>query len=339
MKEGLSRDAGVRRIVREWRALTGGRGVRDVDRRTLIACSGGVDSSALVLALATASEHLVVAHVVHDMRGQEEAHADRDAARALAARVGLPFVASNITTRSSKGNAEGIARRLRYAALVRMAKEHGCVAIATAHHGEDQLETVLMRLMRGAGMRGMGGIAPARALDGVRLVRPMLWVDREDGVRVCRKAGWAWREDTTNLDTRRLRAMLRREVVPALRGRSAGVTRRAVEFGQMAREAAWIARERAARVLSGARESGGEVTLARSDLRGEPIIVVGELLHAVRDRLRGERGRDRMRWASVERVQKMVGDGGEHRRVVCVAGLEVVVDARRVVIRSTERGE
>jgi len=92
VKEGLSRDAGVRRIVRAWRALTGGRGVRDVDRRTLIACSGGVDSSALVLALATATEHLVVAHVVHDMRGAEDALADRDAARVLAERVGLGFV-------------------------------------------------------------------------------------------------------------------------------------------------------------------------------------------------------------------------------------------------------
>jgi tRNA(Ile)-lysidine synthase len=298
-----------------------------------------VDSSALVLALATASEQLVVAHVVHDMRGIEEALGDRDAARALADRVGLTFVEASITTREATGNREAIARRRRYDALARLATEQGCVAIATAHHAEDQLETVLMRLMRGAGMRGMGGIAPERALEGVRVVRPMLGVGREVAVRVCRMAGWAWREDATNLDTRLLRAMLRREVVPALRGRSENVSRRAVEFGQMAREAAWIARERAARILSGAKESGGDVTLARSDLKGEPTIVVGELLHAVRDRLCGERGKDRMRWASVERVQKIVGDGGEHRRVVRVAGLEIVVDARRVVVRSTEGAE
>lgn len=336
MKQVLRRDVGVRRIVREWRALTGGPRVRDADRRTLIACSGGVDSSALVLALAAASENLVVAHAVHDMRSREESLADRDATKMLAERLGLVFVEASVTTKGTRGNVEAIARRRRYAELVRLVGEKECVAIATAHHADDQLETVLMRLMRGAGMRGMSGVATVRALGGVRLVRPMLCVGRCDAVRICRVAEWNWREDVTNADTRLLRALIRHEVVPVMRGKSASVARRAVEFARMAGEAAQLARAGAMSVLNDAKDDGHGLAWDRSALRAEPAIVLGELLHIVRERWCGERGRDRVRWSSVERVHAAINDAGEHRRTLRVAGLEVVVEARRVLVRRTE---
>ncbi|MBC7772858.1 MAG: hypothetical protein H7210_10215, partial [Pyrinomonadaceae bacterium] len=88
---GTSRDPAMGIIARQWRLLTSGKSASSGRRlgpgeRTLVACSGGADSSALVLALAAATDQIVVAHVVHDMRSAAEAHADRDAVRRLAAR-------------------------------------------------------------------------------------------------------------------------------------------------------------------------------------------------------------------------------------------------------------
>lgn len=248
----------------------------------------------------------------------------------------MTFVEASVTTKAAKGNREAVARRMRYAALVRLANEHACEVIATAHQADDQLETVLMRLMRGAGMRGMGGIAPSRAMGKVEVVRPMLGVTRADAVRVCALAGWTWREDATNADTRMLRAMIRRDVVPILRARCPSLARRAMEFGRMAREASSMVQDRAAEVLRAAHEDGERLTWDRQMLRGERMIVLGEVLRLVQGRWRGDGGRDRWRTASVERVHAAITDDGEHRRVFRMAGIEVVVDARRVVVRMLE---
>src|SRR5262249_13089156 len=149
-------DPTVRAITRSWRSLTGGtsRG-HDRARRTLIACSGGGDSCGLALALAAAisnpADLLVIAHLVHDMRPESEPLAHRDAPRDLASALGLPFVERSIRVKTAGGNAEAVARRLRYQALAQLASEHGCPFIATAHHAQDQLETMLMALIRGSG--------------------------------------------------------------------------------------------------------------------------------------------------------------------------------------------
>ena len=179
----------VRKVARTWRELTGGGRDRDHQRRTLIACSGGADSSALVVALASAmpvprsvprpsvlrpspgsdgdgraDPPFVIAHVVHDLRPRPNALADRDAAKALADSLGLPFAEAEVRIRTERGNPESIARRLRYTALKRLATAHNCPYIATAHHADDQLETMLMALLRGSGPRGLAGIAQSRPL-------------------------------------------------------------------------------------------------------------------------------------------------------------------------------
>src|SRR5262245_14043976 len=133
MKRALRRDPAIRRIIRAWRELTGGKDVRDAKRRTLIACSGGADSRALALALAAASNNLIVGHVVHDVRPESESLTDRDAARDVAHFTGLDFRDRSIQVRSLAGNTEANARRLRYAALLDLAREHACIAVATAH--------------------------------------------------------------------------------------------------------------------------------------------------------------------------------------------------------------
>lgn len=282
------RDPTVRRIARLWRDLTGGldRG-GDSRRRTLVACSGGADSSGLLVALAAAVSKpealFVVAHVVHDLRSVAESLADRDAVRNLATGLGLGFAEARIRARPDGGNIEGSARRLRYAALKRLAAEHGCGFIATAHQADDQLETVIMKLLRGAGPRGLAGVASLRTLgkDGPTVIRPALTTNRRDLERVCRAAGWEWCEDLTNSDTTRLRAAIRVRVLPHLRSIRPRAAERASKSAALLADAVVLV-DKAVRALLIAGRDGagasGEHVWERSALSLETGLVLGALL-------------------------------------------------------------
>ena len=247
-----------RRIVAAWRSLTGGAAVRDRDRPTLLAVSGGADSCALSLALAPSAGVRAIGHVVHDMRPAEDAQADRELVERLGERLGLEVLVEHV--RLGPGNAEASARRLRYDALTAMAERAGCSSVAVAHHAGDVLETMLANLIRGAGPRGLRGPAPRRTLsEGVTLVRPMLHVTREDAEAICRAHDWLWAQDATNIDSgdpdAPLRAALRARVLPVLEALRPGASVRAARAGEAigqavrvveaAVEAAWPAVARA----------------------------------------------------------------------------------------------
>ncbi len=214
-----SEQSSIRKIIAAWRRLTSPPRARrrGPGEPVLVACSGGADSSALVLALASAGARGVVAHIVHDLRHRRAAVADRDSARRLAERVGWPFVAASVKVKALKGSAEANARHARYHALARLAARRGLRFIATAHQADDQIETVLMRLLRGAAPTALAGIRERRSLSDSVLIRPMLGISRAQARAICKSAGWTWREDATNADRTRLRARLRAEVVPRLR--------------------------------------------------------------------------------------------------------------------------
>lgn len=272
-----------RAILASWRRLTGGNATRDEDRRTLVALSGGADSTALLLALASQPRSVAAAHVVHDMRPAPEAEGDRAACERLCAAVGVAFVSRAIAVRGAGGNLEATARRARYEALRDLALETGCRFVATGHHAEDQMETLLMRLLRGSGLHGMSGIRARRGIgSSVVLMRPMLSVGRADAERLCRDLGVAWRTDATNADVRYLRARLRREVMPALLAiapqaprHAVSVARAMADAGAIMREAGEAALGRAAVQASDqAGERGG--SWSRDALRREPPGVLRE---------------------------------------------------------------
>lgn len=225
----------VHAILSRWRRLTGGRAVRDPDRRTLIACSGGADSSALVLALAHSPASIVVAHIVHDMRSAPEAAQCLASAQSLAQSLSLPFVSAEISAKSQGINYEAAARNLRYEALAKLAQQSGCRYIATGHHAEDQLETLLLRLMRGAGPQGLAAIRAKRTLaNGLTVIRPMLAISRADAQALCREARWQWSDDATNADLSHARAALRAKVLPGLLELAPSAAKRAAETAHLA---------------------------------------------------------------------------------------------------------
>ncbi len=345
------RAALVRLVMAEFRRLNAG------NSQAMVALSGGADSSALLLALAAGlgaarGERLVACHVVHDLREANLAEADAAAARALCAQVGVRLIERRVVVRGAGaggdvggggggGNLEGAARVARYAALALAAAENGCGVVVTGHHGHDNIETVLMALVRGAGPAAVGGLRPSRRLaGGVRLIRPMLSAEPSMAQRLCVACGWAWREDHTNQDRSRLRAAVRGAVLPGLLGLPG------VEAGALLERLVWQGRalrrsgrllERAgagiARVTSRVREGNGEVVWARGVLRGAPgAEVTAALLGASRE-LRGVRGRDALGHRQLGPAVRLVRSASTEPKVFGWKGLELVVTAREVRLR------
>ena len=181
----------------------------------LVAVSGGPDSTALLVGLAELAPardlRLTAACVDHGLRGAEAAR-EADAVAALAARLGVPFVRRAVTILPGP-DLEARARRARYQALARVAAEVGARRIVTGHTQDDQVETVLLRLLRGAGRRGLGAMRPARG----RLLRPLLAATRADVRRFLAERGLGFAVDRTNADLRHARNRVRRLLVPLLR--------------------------------------------------------------------------------------------------------------------------
>lgn len=204
------------RILRRWRTLTGGSSVCDEDRRTVVACSGGADSVALALVLASVNPKPLIAHISHDIRSGVEVEADRVFVEELSERLGCAFAHESVRVVARDGNLEENARDARYAALLRIAEAHGCSYIATGHHADDQAETVLMNLLRGSGVRGLGGVPEQRAIGRVRVVRPALGVRRRELEALCSQAAVGFQHDSTNDDHGLLRNRVRADLIPML---------------------------------------------------------------------------------------------------------------------------
>jgi tRNA(Ile)-lysidine synthase len=196
------------------------------------ALSGGPDSVALLYALAGLRDYfgyeLVAAHLNHRLRGAE-ADRDENFVRELCAKLGVELVVEQARgLQSSSPNLEERARELRYAFLNRVAERVKANYIAIAHHADDQAETVLMRLLRGSGARGLA----AMATHGPgHLWRPLLAVNRATVIAYLEALGATWVTDHSNGSPRILRNRLRGELLPLLEREFApGVSRRLVEL-------------------------------------------------------------------------------------------------------------
>ncbi len=178
----------------------------------LAAVSGGGDSQAMLSVLARLAPQLgfrLLAHGVdHGLR--PAAAAELDKAQALAERLGVPF--SRTLVRVDRGgNLQARARDARYAALREAARPHSAL-IATAHHATDRAETVLLRLLRGSGPRGLA-VLPARAHD---VIRPLVRAEKSDVLLHLARHCVDFAEDPSNSDRAFLRARVRSELVPLL---------------------------------------------------------------------------------------------------------------------------
>lgn len=204
----------------------------------VVAFSGGLDSSVLLHALANLRDRQQVSglraiHVNHGLSSEAaswQAYCER-----VCARFDIPLQIERVTVERGAGGLEAAARQARYAAL-----RAGLSAgdnLLTAQHLDDQAETVLLRLLRGAGPRGLGAIRDMRELGAARLVRPLLAWSRAELLDYAERAGIEWIEDPSNEDSSLDRNYLRQRVMPTLEERWPGYAGSFAQSAQLAHQA------------------------------------------------------------------------------------------------------
>jgi tRNA(Ile)-lysidine synthase len=245
--------ARVRRTIRERELIEPG-------MRVLCACSGGPDSGAMLVALARLHDDLAftleVASVDHGLRSG--AAADVEVAREQASALGLPFHALRVQV-SAASSVQAAARSARYLALGELATRIGAQRIAVGHTLDDQAETVLLRMLRGAGIAGLSGIDPRRP-DGV--VRPLIDCRRSDvaafALAHCPKIA----RDPSNADRRFGRTRLRSDVLPLLEREDPALIQHVSDLADDARAAHAALLSNARTLLDAARQGDGSIEVS-----------------------------------------------------------------------------
>lgn len=258
------------------------------NHRGLLAVSGGLDSVVLAELAHRAGLRFGIAHVNFGLRGGES-DADEIFVKTLAERYGVLFFSKKMET-AAFATTHGLsiqlaARKLRYAWFDELLNAEGFDYLATAHHRDDALETLLLNLTRGAGLAGLAAIPERNG----RVVRPLLAVSREEIERFARELGLTWREDRTNATDDYPRNFVRHHVVPQLRDLNPNLTetlgqtldqlvaaRRLLERQtELLRQAAW-------------RTDGDVIFLKIEPIRqsAEPVLLLHELLRPLGFRYR-----------------------------------------------------
>ena len=288
----------VLKYVREQRLLQAG-------DRLAVACSGGADSVALLRILSDLRGELgivlSVAHFHHGIRGAE-ADADQKFVKDLASTLQLEFSAGSgdapTYAAANKISLETAARELRHQWFAGLVQQGAVNKIATAHTLDDQAETVLMRIIRGTGVRGLTGIAPLHQAK--HLVRPLLETSRKEVEEYLTATGQPWREDSSNMDTGHTRNRIRHTLLPLLeRDFNPDIRQTLADLAELARgeEEFWdnelflllprLVREgkpsRSGRSISG--QSAEVLAIDLQSLGSQPLAVRRLVLHATAGRL------------------------------------------------------
>jgi tRNA(Ile)-lysidine synthase len=257
-----------------------GRVLETIDRHSMIrpgdrvgiGVSGGADSVAMLRIFAELRTQLGIAvlvlHFHHQLRGSE-ADEDERFVKSLAEEFDLEFESGRADVAAEAHvhgwNVEDAARRLRYRFFASSAAARGLNRVAVAHTANDQAETVLSHLLRGTGLTGLAGIYPTTGL----IIRPLLELGREELRAFLSKSGQSWREDATNLDTSRMRARIRHQLIPLLlRDFDAAAVLRLSRLAKHAREdeTFWQALEEEQIHVLASRESSTAISLRVEDL-------------------------------------------------------------------------
>ncbi len=301
-------------------------------RRVVCGVSGGADSVALLHGLTAVNEIqnqgwlLAAAHLNHGLRAG--AAADTEFVRELAASLGLECAVESHDIRTTAGRTgesiEEAGRRVRYAFFQRVAGDSGATVVAVGHHADDQAETVIHRVVRGTGIRGLGGMSPVRPIcegSGVGLIRPLLSFRRAELRSYLAVRNLSYREDETNADTTPTRNRIRHRVLPLLeRELNPGVVeslgRLADQARRMEEATAWIAAEALNRCRI--RAEAGLVVLSAKRLAAAPEAIQGGVIRLALERLGV--GLHSIGFERLEAARDLVTDNDAQRTVQLAGG-------------------
>lgn len=338
----------ARGLLSEWKRM----GLPLAEQRLVVAVSGGADSTALLLALdelkraRRISVEVTVAHLNHGLRGEEggrDASWVGDFARGLGYEVALGEADVRARALDERDNLEQAARRARYAFLGETAARFEADAVLTAHTMDDQAETLLLRLMRGSGAEGLGGMEPVRQLQeetNVLLARPLLrWARRAQTEKYCHERGAAFRVDALNEDESFARVRVRRQLLPLMQtfnGRAVEALARTAELLRADASALRAAARELLEAASDEEETSGVASLHVNVLAGADQAVRRRALRLWLASARGDLRR--LELAHLVAVERLVF-GTRGGRVAELPGTGSVLRKRGRLFFHTEKVE
>ena len=279
-----------------------------------VGVSGGGDSVTLLMLLAKLRSKLgvvvSVVHFNHKLRGKAS-DADEKFVAALAEKLGVTLhigradVAGKATR--EKANLEDAARRARYGFFERLVEQNVVDLVATAHTIDDQAETVLAHLLRGTGIPGLAGIHPVAG----RVVRPLLGFRREELRKYLRATRQPWREDSTNRDTARTRARMRKKLLPLLKKQfNPAVVEHLAALAERAREQASLVEHLAGQIFrTNVTLEAGAARIGLQDFLHPFAIEPSETANVLRARL----------------IQEIAGQVRAHRGQILTGHIEAII--------------
>jgi tRNA(Ile)-lysidine synthase len=317
--------------------------------KVLLGVSGGADSTALLYAVCALKaegvlgSELACAHINHQLRGAE-ADGDEDFVVGEAAGLKVPMMTRRVDVREyarkNKLSIETAGRELRIEGLVDIAEANNCSVVATAHQKDDNAETILQRLTRGTGYRGLGGIWPKRTFEsGVTFVRPLLCVRRAEIIEYLKQRKLAWRTDRTNTDYSYRRNFIRHRLMPELRQQCSGsLVEELCELSESARKFYDMVCDCAEKVWAKSAECGDEkVILDLQQLSAEHPAVKVELVRRALAAV-GSGERDLMQ-EHFERILQLAGQKGSGREVELPGGFVVWSEYGKLIFSRREEDE
>ncbi|MCO5175530.1 MAG: tRNA lysidine(34) synthetase TilS [Thermomicrobiales bacterium] len=306
-----------------------------------IACSGGVDSTALLLLASSMRDQLAPFFVVHvDHRTRVESAEEGRHVAALCALLDVPFVAADVDAdwRIGEHVAEHRLRAARYEALARVVRAHNLRAVVTAHTQDDQVETILMRLLSGTGSGGAAGMLPtstiATASGDLQILRPLLDVSRSDLMRVVEDAGVEPILDPSNADTRYARNALRHEIIPQLRRLYPGFPATLLRSMMLVRDDAMVVNDLANGVFAEIVEATSRGALVdRNALRRASRPVASRIVRRVARQVSTAASDADWRELSSERIDAVLRavQGRAGAKIELPHGVDVIIERDRVV--------
>src|SRR5215471_3010827 len=335
----------VRQYVRHQRLLAPG-------DRLAVAVSGGADSVALLRVLVELRRELgivlSVAHFHHGIRGAE-ADADQQFVKDLAGSLQLNFYLgagdAPVHARVHKMSLETAARELRHRWFLALVNEGKADKIATAHTLDDQAETVLMRILRGAGALGLAGIFPEQ--EEKHLVRPLLEVSRSEVEHYLKSIGQTWRTDSTNLDFEHTRNRIRHELLPQLeRDYNPALRQTLADLAEVARgEAAYWGLEagsllprlvRPGKPSRSGRSAAGKasetLSLDLAAFRNLPLAAQRQVLQRL-----GKQMGASIEFKHIQQLTEMASGGAQSKRLLLPGGLVAARSFRELAFSREEK--
>jgi len=312
----------------------------------LLAVSGGCDSMAMMVCLTSMAQtgrltfaKLHVAHLDHQLRGEESA-ADATFVNEQAQKLVLPFTLETIdVARQAAASGESIeltARRIRYDFLAQAARRHSCNKIALAHNADDNAETILHRILRGTGIRGLAGIPAVRQLPGenLRFIRPLLSIPRAAIEEYAAQNQIPYRQDRTNLSRAYTRNRIRLDLLPLLKEQyNPQVVDALLHLGRIAEEAGGTLEMDIAAALQTLilARTDNSITLPLELLQSKTRTELAQIMRAAMDLL--QIPQQQIGFRQIAAILNLILENNDHKTLQLPAGLIVERTSTLLIFR------